>query len=78
MAAVPRNEAKRIKIVLGPRPVIAKVRTIISANLVNEFFSRGTDKAVTWLEDVKAMFPSRTMLIADYCGELEPGANDGH
>jgi len=53
-----------------PRPVVGKVRTITSANLVNEFFFRGPDKAVAWLDEVKAMFPGRTMLIADYCGGL--------
>jgi SAM-dependent methyltransferase len=52
-----------------PSSVIAKVRTITSASLINEFFSGGPDKAVAWLGDVKAIFPGRTMLIADYCGE---------
>jgi hypothetical protein len=53
-----------------PRAVIAKVRTISAANLVNEFFYRGPRKAVAWLADLKALFPGRTMLIADYYGEL--------
>jgi len=67
--AIFRGDCHRLKYSL-PRSVIAKVSTITAANLVNEFFSRGPDQAVAWLEDVKAAFPGRTMLIADYCGEL--------
>jgi len=67
--AIFRGDCRKLKHSL-PRSVIARVSTITAASIVNEFFSRGPDQAVAWLEDVKAMFPGRTMLIADYCGEL--------
>ena len=53
-----------------PAPLVAQVRTITASNLANEFFANGTTTAVAWLSDLKARFPGRTLLIADYYGSL--------
>jgi SAM-dependent methyltransferase len=72
-------DAGRIRIFRGdcrdleraiPAPISAQVGTITASNLANEFFADGITAAVAWLSDLKACFPARTMLIADYYGCL--------
>ena len=68
----------RVKILQGdcrrlrsiPLGITREVRNITAANVCNEFFAGGTRRAVKWLRDVKAQFPGRTLLIADYCSVL--------
>lgn len=53
-----------------PGSVIARVSAVTAGSLINEFFAAGVTKAVECLAGIRAMFPGRTMLIADYYGQL--------
>jgi hypothetical protein len=53
-----------------PPHVRKSVRTISAASVANEFFAEGVDHAVEWLGRLKASFPGRVMLLADYYGQL--------
>jgi SAM-dependent methyltransferase len=52
-----------------PASVIKEVRTITASSVANEFFSDEA-AAASWLSGLKATFPNRIMLIADYYGRL--------
>lgn len=56
-----------------PAALRDRVDTLTAASLANEFFAGGTDRAVRWLAHLKAVFPGRIMLIADYYGRLGLG-----
>lgn len=59
------------------RSVIERVRTITAASVINEFFADGISEAVDWLATIRTLFPGRTMLIADYYGQLGTAKMDG-
>jgi SAM-dependent methyltransferase len=67
--AIYRGDCRDLGAVLPPA-VVAQVRAITAASLANEFFARDGAAAVAWLAGLKAMFPGRIMLIADYYGRL--------
>lgn len=50
--------------------VASKVEVLTATGVANEFFSDGITYAADWLANIKAMFPGRTMYIADYYGQL--------
>lgn len=49
-------------------PIIEQVEAITAKGVANEFFADGISEAVAWLANIKALFPGRTLLIADYYG----------
>jgi SAM-dependent methyltransferase len=72
-----QGDCRRLRSI--PLKIIRRVRTITAANVCNEFFAGGNSLAVAWLKDVKAQFPGRTLVIADYCsvlGTLRPCHGD--
>jgi SAM-dependent methyltransferase len=73
------RESRRIKILHCdsrdpqnsiPPAVVDKVEALTATGIANEFFGDGISGAVAWLAKLKAVFPGRTMLIADYYGQL--------
>lgn len=53
-----------------PRAIRDRVQTITAASLANEFFFPDTAPAIAWLRDLRALFPERILVIADYYGRL--------
>lgn len=51
-------------------PIVEQVEAITAKGVANEFFADGISEAVAWLANIKALFPGRTLLIADYYGQL--------
>jgi SAM-dependent methyltransferase len=49
-------------------PIFEQVEAITAKGVANEFFAEGISEAVAWLANIKALFPGRTLLIADYYG----------
>jgi len=69
----------RVKILSGdsrdlssvvPSRIVDRVQALTASGVANEFFSDGISHAVKWLTNIKAVFPGRTLLIADYYGQL--------
>jgi SAM-dependent methyltransferase len=74
-----RDLATRLKFVVGdcarpaksiPASVFERVRAVVASQIMNEFFSDGNTRAVTWLRAVRRALPGRPMLISDYYGRL--------
>lgn len=53
-----------------PTTVREQVETISAASLVNEFFGRDTSAVIALLQNLRTLFPERTLLVADYYGRL--------
>lgn len=71
--------SRRIKILNGdsrnlsdvvPSRIVDKVQALTASGVANEFFSEGISHTVEWLTNIKTVFPGRTLLIADYYGQL--------
>ena len=64
-----RADSRQLKSAL-PARIIKQVQAITAKGVANEFFASGISEAVAWLSNIKAAFPGRTLLIADYYGQL--------
>jgi SAM-dependent methyltransferase len=73
------KQSDRIKIIHGnscnpkgtiPSRISRSVRALTATGIANEFFMEGISGAVTWLANLKKVFPGRIMLISDYYGQL--------
>jgi SAM-dependent methyltransferase len=53
-----------------PREVKKKVQVLVACSLLNEFCSGEKEEAIAWLRVAGEVFPRRTLIIADYYGEL--------
>jgi SAM-dependent methyltransferase len=49
---------------------------LTAASLVNELFTVGTTRAVEWLTRLRAGFPGRLLVVADYYGQLGHATSD--
>lgn len=68
---------RRISIIHGddfgvlPARVVRQVQTIVACSLLNEFFADHDRKAIEWLCRARKAFHGRTLIVADYYGELD-------
>ena len=63
------GDSRNLGGILSPK-IVKEIQTLTASGVANEFFSDGISHAVEWLKSIKAVFPGRTLLIADYYGQL--------
>lgn len=56
-----------------PAAVRSHVRTVTACHMINEMFGSGSSRAVTWLRQLRKIFPGRPLLLSDYYGSLGSG-----
>ena len=67
---------KRIRIFQGneltslPKEVKKRAEVLVACSLLNEFCSGEKEGAIEWLRIAREVFPRRTLIVADYYGEL--------
>lgn len=58
-----------------PIHIRSQVETIVASSLLNEFFSTDNSLAISWLQQLRQIFPNRTLLVVDYYGQLGQTTN---
>ena len=57
-----------------PPAIRADVGAVAAGDLANEMFAEGDGAVIAWLHRMRALFPGRPLLLADYYGRLGAGA----
>ncbi|HUB55879.1 MAG TPA: methyltransferase domain-containing protein [Mycobacterium sp.] len=58
-----------------PEAVLQHTKTVVAANLLNEFFMAGGQSVVAWLQSLRGVLPDAILVVADYYGVLGHGHN---
>jgi SAM-dependent methyltransferase len=64
-----RGDSRETWIAL-PERVRSQIRLLVAGDVANEWFASGAEAFVAWLKGLRATFPERVLVVADYYGRL--------